>query len=108
MAGLWGSPISGTSMNPACTFGPDLASPDFSNYWVYLAGSLAGAVVAVLVAFVLRRYGGGRSGSEAARRAPSALRSALDHIVVVLFGNRSFDNALGHLYGRDDGKAFER
>ena len=24
---------------------------------------------------------------------------ALDHVVVVLFENRSFDNVLGHLYG---------
>jgi len=32
---------------------------------------------------------------------------ALDHIVVVLFENRSLDNVLGHLYGRDDGKNFE-
>ena len=32
---------------------------------------------------------------------------ALDHIVVVLFENRSFDNVLGHLYGPDDGKNFE-
>src|SRR5215813_6408126 len=32
---------------------------------------------------------------------------ALDHIVVVLFENRSFDNVLGHLYGPDDGKTFE-
>jgi phospholipase C len=33
--------------------------------------------------------------------------NALDHIVVVLFENRSFDNVLGHLYGPDDGKTFE-
>jgi phospholipase C len=33
--------------------------------------------------------------------------NALDHIVVVLFENRSLDNMLGHLYGPDDGKTFE-
>ena len=32
---------------------------------------------------------------------------ALDHIVVVLFENRSLDNVLGHLYGPADGKSFE-
>ena len=32
---------------------------------------------------------------------------ALDHIVLVLFENRSLDNVLGHLYGPDDGKTFE-
>jgi hypothetical protein len=32
---------------------------------------------------------------------------ALDHIVVVLFENRSLDNVLGHLYGPDDGKNFD-
>ena len=67
LAGLWGSPISGTSMNPARTFGPDLASADFTDYWVYVAGPLLGAVVAVGVAFVLRGRGGGRSGSAAAQ-----------------------------------------
>jgi len=36
---------------------------------VYVAGPIAGAVVAVLLAFVLRGYGGGRSGSEAAQGA---------------------------------------
>lgn len=33
--------------------------------------------------------------------------SAMDHVVVVLFENRSLDNLLGHLYGPDDGKTFE-
>ena len=32
---------------------------------------------------------------------------ALDHVVVVLFENRSLDNVLGHLYGPEDGKTFE-
>ena len=69
LAGLWGSPISGASMNPARTLGPDLVATDFTDYWVYVAGPLTGAVVAVGVAFVLRGYGGGHAGSEAAQGA---------------------------------------
>ncbi len=67
LAGLWGSPISGTSMNPARTFGPDLVSADFTAYWVYVAGPLLGAVLAVGFAFILRGRGGGRAGSAAAQ-----------------------------------------
>jgi len=32
---------------------------------------------------------------------------ALDHVIVVLFENRSLDNLLGRLYGPEDGKTFE-
>ena len=32
---------------------------------------------------------------------------AMDHVVLVLFENRSLDNLLGHLYGLEDGKRFE-
>jgi aquaporin Z len=67
LAGLWGSPISGTSMNPARTFGPDLVGRDFGSYWVYIAGPITGAVIAVGFAFVLRGSGGGRAGSAAAQ-----------------------------------------
>ena len=67
LAGLWGSPISGTSMNPARTFGPDLVGADFSSYWVYVAGPIAGAAIAVVFGFVLRGRGGGRTGSGAAQ-----------------------------------------
>jgi aquaporin Z len=67
LAGLWGSPISGTSMNPARTFGPDLVGGDFTDFWVYVAGPVAGAAVAVVFAFVLRGRGGGRAGSGAAQ-----------------------------------------
>src|SRR5664279_4973216 len=67
LAGLWGSPISGASMNPARTFGPDLISANFGDYWVYVAGPIAGAVIAVGAAFVLRGLGGGRAGSAAAQ-----------------------------------------
>jgi aquaporin Z len=69
LAGLWGSPISGASMNPARTFGPNLVGADFSQYWVYVAGPLVGATLAVCVAFVLRGAGGGRAGSGAAQGA---------------------------------------
>jgi len=65
LAGLWGSPISGASMNPARTFGPDLVGGDFGAYWVYVAGPLLGAALAVALAYVLRGAGGGRSGSRA-------------------------------------------
>jgi aquaporin Z len=67
LAGLWGSPISGASMNPARTFGPDLVGTDFTGFWVYVAGPLAGAVLAVGAAWVLRGPGGGRAGSVAAQ-----------------------------------------
>ena len=67
LAGLWGSPISGASMNPARTFGPDLVSTTFTGYWIYVAGPLAGAILAVGIAFVLRGAGGGKSGSGAAQ-----------------------------------------
>ena len=33
--------------------------------------------------------------------------NALDHVVVVVFENRSLDNLLGRLYGPEDGKTVE-
>jgi phospholipase C len=38
---------------------------------------------------------------------PADRSHALDHVVVVLFENRSLDNVLGHLYGPGDGKTFD-
>ena len=40
---------------------------DFTNYWVYLVGPIAGACLAVGVAWILRGPGGGASGSAAAQ-----------------------------------------
>ncbi len=59
LAGLWASPISGASMNPARSLGPDLLLFNFSHYWVYLVGPIAGGLLAVGIAYVLRGRGTG-------------------------------------------------
>jgi phospholipase C len=49
-----------------------------------------------------------RTAVQAVCAVPAIDRShALDHIVVVLFENRSLDNVLGHLYGPEDRKDFD-
>jgi aquaporin Z len=54
LLGLFASPISGASMNPARTLGPDIVAWDFTGWWVYVAGPLAGATIAVMVIGLLR------------------------------------------------------
>jgi aquaporin Z len=58
LAGLWSAPVSGTSMNPARSFGPALIGGDWTAYWVYVIGPLAGAAIAVGCAWILRGRGG--------------------------------------------------
>jgi aquaporin Z len=76
VAALWAAPLSGASMNPVRTLGPDIVSADFTDWWVYLVGPAVGMVLAVAVAYVLRGPGGGQSGSLAAQGAldPKILR----------------------------------
>ena len=68
-AGLMSNPQSGASMNPMRSLAPDLVANDYHAYWVYLAGPLLGATIAVGAAFILRGFGGGQSGSAAAQGA---------------------------------------
>ena len=66
LAGLWGSPISGASMNPARTFGPDLVGATFTA-----TGSMWPAPCRCRDRrghrLRLRGRGGGKSGSGAAQ-----------------------------------------
>src|SRR5260370_21619476 len=41
--GTMGGPFEGASMNPARSFGPDLARGDLTTWWVYVLGPAAGA-----------------------------------------------------------------
>lgn len=54
LAGLWAAPISGASMNPARSLAPAIVGGAWKDWWAYIAGPVAGAVIAVGFAWILR------------------------------------------------------
>ncbi len=54
LLGLFASPISGASMNPARTLGPDIVGWQFTGWWVYVVGDVVGAAIAVMLIGLVR------------------------------------------------------
>jgi aquaporin Z len=54
LLGLFASPISGASMNPARTLGPDIIANDYTGWWVYILGPVIGAAIAVAIINAVR------------------------------------------------------
>ena len=59
---LFGGPVTGASMNPARSFGPALVAGEWTDFWLYFAGPIAGAALGALAYQAVRG------------RAPSAPR----------------------------------
>jgi aquaporin Z len=69
LAGMWGAPMSGASMNAIRTLGPALVLHHWTGWWAYVVGPLAGSVLAVGISWILRGPGGGFYGKRAAQGA---------------------------------------
>ncbi len=51
---LFGGAVTGASMNPARSFGPALAAAEWSDFWIYVVGPLAGAALGGLAYQLVR------------------------------------------------------
>ena len=54
LVSVWAAPVSGASMNPARSLGPELVGWDLTNSWIYLVGPIIGAMVAVGFEWILK------------------------------------------------------
>ena len=71
---LAGGAVSGGAMNPARWFGPAIIQQDFTNFWVWIVGPIAGALVAALLYqnFLLDKSAGEKLPSSASVTAAAA------------------------------------
>jgi len=72
LCGLFASPVSGASMNPARSLGPAIVTGTLAYAWLYVVGPLARSFLAVLLTRLLR--GGRGTGEVVAVEGESAAR----------------------------------
>ncbi len=68
---LFGGPVTGASMNPARSFGPDLAVGQWTDFWIYLVGPIGGAA---LGAFAYQAVRGRHTGADPSTNGPESWR----------------------------------
>ena len=66
---MWAGPLTGSSMDPARTLGPNIVGGDIGPIWVYIIGPVLGGLLAVGFAYLLRGHGGRTAASEVAQGA---------------------------------------
>ena len=64
---LFGGPVTGASMNPARSFGPALAAGEWTDFWIYVVGPLAGAALGAFAYQLVRGRALGSRGRLMAR-----------------------------------------
>jgi aquaporin NIP len=58
---LFGGPVTGASMNPARSFGPALAAGAWTDFWIYVAGPILGALAGAYAYQLVRGAHGARA-----------------------------------------------